>query len=94
MLDAHLVIQLWNRRAEDLWGLRPAEAVGRPFAELDIGLPVQTLIEPLRTYLAQSDDTHEQTVEAITRRGRAIRCRLTYTLCQQGGLVLLMEELG
>lgn len=35
----------------------------------------------------------ELVLDAVNRRGRSIRCRVTYTVCQRGGLVLLMEEM-
>ena len=34
---------VWNRQAEELWGLRPEEAVGQHFLNLDIGLPTDQL---------------------------------------------------
>ena len=41
VLDAQQRVQVWNRRAEDLWGLRADEAVDNHFLSLDIGLPVR-----------------------------------------------------
>ncbi|GAA0584999.1 hypothetical protein GCM10010172_82510 [Paractinoplanes ferrugineus] len=33
-------MRVWNREAENLWGPRSAEAVGRHLLDLDVGLPV------------------------------------------------------
>ncbi len=93
VLDENLVVQLWNSRAQDMWGLRPDEAVGRHLQDLDIGLPVKDLVDSLRTFLAQEDRLKELVLDAVNRRGRSIRCRVTYTVSQRGGLVLLMEEM-
>jgi|GEM_PF-3094267 len=47
VMDRFLQVKLWNEKGEDLWGLRSDEAIGRPFLELDIGLPVGELRQPL-----------------------------------------------
>lgn len=39
-----LVIKAWNHKAEDLWGVRSDEAVGKNLMSLDIGLSVEKLI--------------------------------------------------
>jgi two-component system CheB/CheR fusion protein len=39
VLDAQMQVRVWNRQAQELWGLRPDEAVGQHFLNLDIGLP-------------------------------------------------------
>ena len=40
VLDRDLRVQAWNSRAEDLWGVRSDETVGRHLLSLDIGLPL------------------------------------------------------
>ena len=42
VVDRDLQVQVWNQRAEDLWGLRRDEAVGQHFLNLDIGLPTDS----------------------------------------------------
>ena len=42
VVDRELKVQVWNARAEDLWGLRPDEAEHRHLLSLDIGLPDRT----------------------------------------------------
>ena len=51
VLDPQQRVQVWNRRAEDLWGLRPDEAVDNHFLGLDIGLPSEQLAPALRAVL-------------------------------------------
>jgi two-component system CheB/CheR fusion protein len=97
VLDESLRVDLWNRRAEDLWGLRDSEVVGRPFLNLDIGLPVMELQILANAGLGPDGEATQQVVEATTRRGRHIRCRVTATplVAAAGhvaGVVLLMEE--
>ncbi|MBI4310999.1 MAG: PAS domain S-box protein [Chloroflexi bacterium] len=91
------VIQVWNKRAEDLWGLREDEVRGQPFASLDIGLPVRELQDSMKACLSGSGNGSVATVRATTRRGKAIRCKVTSTpLAGMGkelrGVILVMEE--
>ncbi len=97
VLDAELDVQVWNDRAADLWGVRSDEVVGNPFFDLDIGLPTKELQTIIRTMLRSKPSHDELVVNAMTRRGRRIRCRVSaITLAgpaRVGGVVLVMEEL-
>ncbi|HYW05760.1 MAG TPA: CheR family methyltransferase [Longimicrobium sp.] len=79
VLDSEAYVRVWNRRAEDMWGLRAEETVGSAFQNLDIGLPVERLKGPLRACMDGSSDCEQVTLEAINRRGRPIQCRVTCT---------------
>src|SRR5207245_4012291 len=52
VVDANLAVEIWNRKAEALWGLRADEVRGRPFMNLEIGLPGAELKPPLRRCVA------------------------------------------
>jgi len=70
----------WNARAEDLWGVRADEAVGAPLLELDIGLPVDRLREPIAAQLHDGDQRPATLVlDAVNRRGRPVRVKVTLT---------------
>jgi two-component system CheB/CheR fusion protein len=97
VVNGELHVQEWNRRAEDLWGLRRAEAVGQHFLNLDIGLPTDQLRPLIRQALADGGQTQELRVSAINRRGRSILVRVMCSpLASDGGLVdgaiLVMDE--
>lgn len=100
MLDRDLRIQKWNRRSEDLWGLRPEEAQSKNFLNLDIGLPVDQLKGTIRACLASGDakEFTEVVLDATNRRGKPMRVKVTCTqLASPGGgdpqgVILLMEE--
>jgi len=64
--DLHVLV--WNRRAEDLWGLRREEAIGKHFLNLDIGLPVDLLRPMIKETLNGNGHPHEVVVPAINRR--------------------------
>lgn len=77
VIDAQQRVQVWNRRAEDLWGLRADEAVDHHFLSLDIGLPSEQLAAPLRAVVSGSSTRETREVDAVNRRGRAIVCAAT-----------------
>jgi two-component system CheB/CheR fusion protein len=98
MLDRDLQIHKWNRRAEDMWGLRPEEVLRRNFLNLDIGLPVEQLKGPIKACLAREAEFLEVLLDATNRRGKPSRVKVTCTqLAAPGeakprGVILLMEE--
>lgn len=100
MLDRDLRVQKWNRRAEDLWGLRPDKAQNKNFLNLDIGLPVDQLKGPIRECLASTDEKEfiEVVLDATNRRGKPIQVKVTCTQMADPdggeplGIILLMEE--
>jgi two-component system CheB/CheR fusion protein len=73
VLDENLHVKVWNRMAAELWGLREEEVRGKNFMGLDIGLPVEKLRPLIRSCLAGEGDG-AGLVEAVNRRGKAIRC--------------------
>src|SRR5919107_1772661 len=46
-------VQVWNRRAEDLWGVRPDEAVDQHLLSLHMGLPTERVAPALRAVLSR-----------------------------------------
>jgi two-component system CheB/CheR fusion protein len=97
VVDPQLQVLAWNHRAEDMWGLRANEVHGRHLMNLDIGLPVERLHQPLRAVLAGETARVDFTVECLNRRGKAIHCPirctpLTGTTGGMLGAILLMEE--
>lgn len=97
VVNLTLHIQVWNNKAEDLWGLRASEVQGENFLNLDIGLPVEQLRQPIRTCLLGQSQYLQVTLNAINRRGKAINCQVSLTpLTGMGkvieGVIMLMEE--
>jgi two-component system CheB/CheR fusion protein len=85
VVDQDLRVSSWNRRAEDLWGLRAAEVVGQHFLNLDIGLPFETLRPLLRAASAPGGAAGEVMLEAVNRRGRTITVRVVCTPLRDHG---------
>jgi two-component system CheB/CheR fusion protein len=97
VVDIDLRVYVWGPGAEDLWGLRADEATGRPFAELDIGLPVADITPLLEQTLAGRPTRIETAIEAMNRRGRPVRMRLECLVLrdEEGnhrGVIMVMNE--
>jgi two-component system CheB/CheR fusion protein len=96
-LDHNYNVLMWNHRAEDLWGLRADEVRGKSFLGLDIGLPVGELRPMVRACLSGETESGAATLDAINRRGKRIKCRITCTPLvstagRRDGVILLMDE--
>jgi two-component system, chemotaxis family, CheB/CheR fusion protein len=76
VVDRDLLVKSWNLQAEDLWGLRSEEALDQHFFNLDIGLPVEQVRQPIRVSLAGEARHAELQVTATNRRGRTIECKI------------------
>jgi len=75
VVDAGLRVLAWSSRATDLWGLRDDEVEGEHLLNLDIGIPVQRLRDPIRRVLAGEGAT-EVELEGHDRRGKPVRVRI------------------
>jgi two-component system CheB/CheR fusion protein len=97
VLNPELNIHIWNLQAEDLWGLRSDEVQGQHFLNLEIGLPIEQLRQPIQSCLTGLE-YYEETLDAINRRGRKIQCKVTcmplLSLKKDiQGVIVLMQEL-
>jgi two-component system CheB/CheR fusion protein len=97
VVNQEMQIQVWNHRAEELWGLRSEEVIGHHFMNLDIGLPVERLRQPIRACLAGESPNPQLSLAATNRRGRPIQCHLSFapllgTEKRIHGAIVVMEE--
>jgi two-component system, chemotaxis family, CheB/CheR fusion protein len=96
VVDREMKIVVWNRGCEDLWGLRADETTGSPLTSLDIGLSLETVRPLIGNAFVDPDSFGETQVDAVNRRGRPARVRVTCTSFRSGdgavgGALLLME---
>lgn len=95
VLGVEMEVRAWNRRAEELWGLRSDEVLGQHFLNLDIGFPVERLRAPIRSILAGREDRGQFTEQAVNRRGRPVGCVVSASrLIGNGetrGVILMMD---
>ena len=99
VVDSDFIVQAWNGRADDLWGLRTEEAVGQHLLNLDIGLPTDRLRPRVRDVLTgQSDGAEPLRVEAINRRGRTVQLMISTSPLtgrdgHPSGAIVLMDQM-
>src|SRR5437868_6982483 len=98
VVDSELKVLVWNPTADELWGLRADEVIGRHLLGLDLGLPVERLKQPIRECLSGDRHFIEVELEATNRLGRAIRCRVTCSPLLGAhravrGAIVMMEDL-
>lgn len=98
VVDQEMRVVVWNRGCEDLWGLRAEEATGAKLTGLDIGLPLEAVRPLIGNAFVDADSYGEAVVDAVNRRGRPARVRVTCAPFRggegsAGGALLLMEAL-
>jgi two-component system CheB/CheR fusion protein len=99
VVDRTLKVVAWSRRATELWGLRDDEVEGEHLLNLDIGIPVQRLRDPIRRILAGSE-AEELQLEGHDRRGKPVHVRVAFAPLQNrveaeepdGAIVLVSAE--
>ncbi|OBA62447.1 chemotaxis protein CheR [Mycobacterium sp. 1100029.7] len=99
VVDREMKVVVWNRGCEDLWGLRADEITGTSLNSLDIGLPLETVRPLIGNAFVDSESVGDAVVDAVNRRGRPARVRVTCTSFRASdasidGALLLMEILG
>ncbi|MEN4473145.1 CheR family methyltransferase [Mycolicibacterium cosmeticum] len=98
VVDREMRVVVWNRGCEELWGLRADETTGMVLITLDIGLPVQEVRPLIGTAFVDPDSTGEVILDAVNRRGRSTRVRVTCSPFRSAedsvrGALLLMDVL-
>ena len=96
VVDREMCVLLWNVGCEELWGVRSGEAAGTVLTDLDIGLPMDTIKSLIGNAFVDPDFTGQAAVDAVNRRGRNTRVRLTCSSFRPAGgsvngAVLLFE---
>jgi two-component system CheB/CheR fusion protein len=81
VVDRTLRIVAWSRRVTDLWGLRDDEVEGEHLLNLDIGIPVQRLRDPIRKILAGSEAESVE-LEGHDRRGKPVQVGISFAPLQ------------
>jgi two-component system CheB/CheR fusion protein len=77
VVDTAQRVLVWNRGAEELWGLRHAEAAAQHFLALDIGLEPERLAPALRAVIGGTSERERTQLDTVNRRGRAMVCQTT-----------------
>jgi two-component system, chemotaxis family, CheB/CheR fusion protein len=97
IVDEKICATLWNKKCQELWGLSKEETNGTSLLNLDFGLAVEELKQPLKKIIGGkvAESTHE--LLGMDRRGRTISCALTLSALRMSGgkvcgAVLMIES--
>ena len=96
VVNRDLIVQVWNRQAQELWGLREDETVGEHVLSLDSGLPSERLKPMVREVVFDGSQGQDATIAVVNRRGRSVSLRVSVTALMAGdenwqGALLVME---
>jgi two-component system, chemotaxis family, CheB/CheR fusion protein len=97
VVNRDYLVEIWNPKSEDMWGLRKNEVLGQSFFSLDIGLPVEKLKRPIRGRLNGEDGFEVFEIGATNRRGQSIQLRCStsplYNRQEEvAGVILILEQ--
>jgi two-component system CheB/CheR fusion protein len=97
VVDRQFQIQTWNEAAQKLWGLKSDEVQNQSLFNLDIGLPVERLREPLYQCLSGKEPNKEILIDALNNQGDSIQCCLSFNPLKDGnkephGVILSIKE--
>ncbi|WP_254568753.1 CheR family methyltransferase [Oscillatoria sp. HE19RPO] len=97
VVDRQFQIQTWNEAAQNLWGPKADEVQKQSLFNLDIGLPVERLRDPLYQCLSGTQLDQEILIDALNRQGSSIQYRLSFNPLKDGskephGVILLIKE--
>jgi two-component system CheB/CheR fusion protein len=96
VVDREMRVVVWNHGCEELWGLRADEITGEVLTTLDIGLPMDQVLPLIGNAFVDPENPGEIFIDAVNRRGRATRVRVTCNSFQSSdgavtGAMLLMD---
>ena len=95
VVDASNRVQSWNRKAEELWGLRSDEASGQHLLDLDVGFPMDRLRQPIKSVMSGQQATQTIRVDGTNRRGRPmeidVRCDPLGSNRDIRGVILMID---
>jgi two-component system CheB/CheR fusion protein len=98
VVDRAMSVLLWNRGAEELWGVRADEAINSALTQLDIGLPIDEIRKDISAILAEESSLVDREISATNRRGKKVdlRIRMAPLISRDdsgvGGVIILTDD--
>jgi two-component system CheB/CheR fusion protein len=96
VVDREMHVVVWNRAAEELWGMRADEVAGAALNQLDIGLPMEDVKPMIGNAFVNPETPGAAAFEVINRRGRTVQLKVVCTAFRSAttaitGALLLLE---
>lgn len=97
VIDQELNVLAWSAKSEEMWGLRADEVQNKPLFNLDFGLPLEQIREPIDHCLNDDQTQQDFVISAVNRRGKTFDCRLSIDALwninqQKFGVIIIMRE--
>ena len=77
VIDRESNVLAWSAKSEEMWGLRADEVQNKPLFNLDFGLPLEQIREPINNCLNHDQTQQDFVISAVNRRGKTFDCRLS-----------------
>jgi two-component system, chemotaxis family, CheB/CheR fusion protein len=94
VVDRNYIIMMWNRMAEELWGLRFDEAKGQSLLNLDIGLPVRQLRRPIEACMNNDAENRRWLWTPSIAAAAASNAVYLSARGELRGAIIMMDEMG
>jgi two-component system CheB/CheR fusion protein len=97
VIDRDLKILAWSAKSEEMWGLRTEEVQDECLFNLDFGLPLEQIREPINRCLNEDQTQQDFVISAVNRRGKTFDCRLSIDALwninkEKFGVIIIMQE--
>ncbi len=97
VIDRDLKILAWSAKSEEMWGLRTEEVQDEWLFNLDFGLPLEQIREPINRCLNEDQTQQDFVISAVNRRGKTFDCRLSIDALwninkEKFGVIIIMQE--
>ncbi|MFM7439604.1 MAG: PAS domain S-box protein, partial [Snowella sp.] len=97
VIDRELKILAWSAKSEEMWGLRTEEVQDECLFNLDFGLPLEQIREPINRCLNEDQTQQDFVISAVNRRGKTFDCRLSIDALwninkEKFGVIIIMQE--
>ncbi|MEB3123950.1 MAG: CheR family methyltransferase [Snowella sp.] len=97
VIDRELKILAWSAKSEEMWGLRTEEVQDECLFNLDFGLPLEQIREPINHCLNEDQTQQDFVISAVNRRGKTFDCRLSIDALwninkEKFGVIIIMQE--
>ena len=97
VIDRESNVLAWSAKSEEMWGLRADEVQNKPLFNLDFGLPLEQIREPINNCLNHDQTQQDFVISAVNRRGKTFDCRLSIDALwninqEKFGVIIIMRE--
>ena len=88
---------VWSAKSEEIWNLQTDEVQKECLFNLDFGLPLEQIREPINRCLDYNQTQQDFVISAVNRRGKTFDCRLSIDALwninkEKLSVIIIMQE--